>query len=450
VGRLTHYIKQPVQDASRPDQGVADTVSRMLSEIERRGEGGVREYSRSLDHWDPRSFLVDEEQIAAAENAVPDDLKERIEFAQQQVRAFAQAQRATLKDLEIEPLPGVRLGHRHVPVERVGAYVPGGRYPMLASAFMTIITAKVAGVSEVIAAAPPRREGGMHPYMLYAARTSGADRIACIGGVQALAAMAFGIEGIPSVDMIVGPGNAYVAEAKRQLFGRVGIDILAGPTEIVVIADETASAELVATDLLGQAEHGPDSPAGLIALSQDLAEAVLAEVDQLLPGWPTADVSAEAWRNRGWIAVVESDAEAVELANECAPEHLEVQVEASKEDWYLEQLSSYGSLFLGEEATVAYGDKGIGTNHVLPTAGAARYTGGLWVGKYLKTLTYQRLSAEGTGQIAPTIAAISHAERFAGHARTAELRLERMGSSMPSKATSSAKQADQSREGSRK
>ena len=300
---------------------------------------------------------------------------------------------------------------------------------MLASSFMTVLVAKTAGVRQVIGCAPPQGEHGIHPTMLYAMKTSGADAVLCLGGVQALAAMAFGlIDGLEPVDMLVGAGNAYVAEAKRQLFGRVGIDLLAGPTEVLVIADDTADPVLVATDLLGQAEHGPTSPAGCIAIGESVGQAVQEAVRTLLAtDWPTADVAGQAWMNHGWIGVVENDEEAVRLANQCADEHLEVQVAASKLDWYLDRLDNYGSLFLGEDATVAYGDKGVGTNHVLPTGRAARYTGGLWVGKFIKTCTYQRLTAEGTQLVAPSIAAICHEERLEGHARTAEVRLERAG-----------------------
>lgn len=421
------YLKRP---RPAPAGGAIDEVGRlvseMLDEIEGGGEDAVRRHSRRLDDWDPESFRVGEEEIRAAADAVPAELRAHIEFAQRQIRRFAEAQLETLADLEIETVPGVVLGHRHVPVRSVGAYVPGGRYPMLASAFMTILTAKAAGVERIVACAPPRRpEGGIHPYMLYAMSTSGADEVICLGGVQALGSLAFGAGIVDPVDMIVGPGNAYVAEAKRQLYGRVGIDLHAGPTEIVVIADDSADPELVATDLLAQAEHGPDSPTGLIALSPDLARAVLDEVERLLAGWPTAEVAGAAWRDHGWIAVVEGDEAAAALADEVAPEHLEVQVDPAKLDWYAERLVNYGGLFLGSEATVVYGDKAIGTNHVLPTARAARFTGGLWVGKFLKTLTYQRVSGDGTATVAPAAAAISRAERFEGHAISAEIRLRR-------------------------
>jgi sulfopropanediol 3-dehydrogenase len=406
---------------------VRATVSEMLARIERYGEAAVRAYSRELDGWDPDSFLVSGDEIARASASLNPPLRDHIALAQEQVRAFATAQRATLVDLEVETLPGITLGHRHIPVGTVGSYVPGGRYPMLASAFMTVLVPKVAGVRQVIACAPPQRGAGVEPAMLHAMASSGADHILSLGGVQALAAMAFGIHGLEPADMIVGAGNAYVAEAKRQLFGPIGIDLLAGPTEIAVIADETADPELVAADLLGQAEHGPTSPAILIATSRSLGEAVQATIARLLLTWPTREIAGQAWREHGSIAIVEGHEQAVALADEIAPEHLEVQVDESELAYYLASLHNYGSLFLGEQATVAYGDKGIGTNHVLPTMGAARYTGGLWVGKFLKTCTYQRVTEDGTRRIAPTIAAICDAERFAGHALTATMRLDRLG-----------------------
>jgi len=423
---MVQYLKEgPRPSREAPDE-VKQTVSEMLLRIEREGEHAVREYSRRLDGWDPPSFRVGEAEFEAASDATSDELKEHIAFAQEQIRKFAELQRATLEDLEEETLPGVVLGHRHIPVAAVGSYVPGGRYPMLASAFMTVLVAKVAGVDRVVAAAPPRGGTGMHPGMLYAMVTSGADEVICLGGVQALAAMAFGLSDLEPVDMICGAGNAYVAEAKRQLYGRVGIDLLAGPTEILVIADESSDPELVAADLLGQAEHGPTSPAVLISTSLALAREAAEHVERLAKTWPTGDVAGEAWRDYGTIAVVESDEEAVELANQFAPEHLEVQVAEDRLDLYLDRLRNYGSLFLGAQATVAYGDKAVGTNHVLPTGQAARYTGGLWVGKFLKTVTFQRMNDEGTRRVAPAAAAISDAEDFGGHALTARIRLERV------------------------
>lgn len=423
---MAHYLKQAPMYSAEVSEAVKATVSEMLSRIEREGEAAVRHYSRELDGWDPESFVVSADEVQAAAAQLDDELRAHIAFAQEQVRRFAQSQRDSLVDIEVQTQAGVTLGHRHIPVAGVGSYVPGGRYPMLASAFMTVIVPKVAGVGRVVATAPPREGRGVHPAMLHAMATSGADQILCLGGVQALAALAFGIEDIPGADMIVGAGNAYVAEAKRQLFGKVGIDLLAGPTEILVIADAHADPELVAADLLGQAEHGPTSPAILITTSEEIGRAALAAVDRLLETWPTAAVAGEAWREHGSVAVVADDAEAIALADEYAPEHLEVQVAPDKLDLYLRELRNYGSLFLGDQATVVYGDKAVGTNHVLPTMGAARYTGGLWVGKFLKTCTYQRLTPEGTRAIAPAAAAISDAEQFAGHAITARMRLDRV------------------------
>jgi sulfopropanediol 3-dehydrogenase len=423
---VTDYLKKaPLYSREATDE-VRRTVSEMLLRIEREGAVAIRAYSRELDKWDPPSFVVGEAAIARAAERVPGALREHIAFAQDQVRSFAQAQLDTMRDLELETLPGVTLGHRHIPVGTVGAYVPGGRYPMLASSFMTIVVPKVAGVGKVIACAPPRGSEGIHPAMLYAMATSGADAILALGGVQALAAMALGIEGLPRADMLVGAGNAYVAEAKRQLFGEVGIDLLAGPTEVAVIADDTADPQIVAADLLGQAEHGPSSPAVLITTSRAFGRAVLEEVESLLPAWPTAEVVSRAWRAHGTVAVVDDLDAAIALSDEIAPEHLEVHVAEDDLDHCLARLRNYGSLFLGTQATVAYGDKAVGTNHVLPTMGAARYTGGLWVGKFLKTCTYQRLTEEGTRRVAPAVAAISGAEGFGGHALTATMRLERL------------------------
>jgi sulfopropanediol 3-dehydrogenase len=423
---MTEYLKQAPWHSQAVSDDVKRTVSEMLSNIDRDPETEIRRYSRELDGWDPDSFLVDDAAIAAAADEIGDELRAHIAFAQDQVRTFAQAQRATMHDLEVETLPGVVLGHRHIPTETVGSYVPGGRYPMLASSFMTVVVPKVAGVERVIACAPPREGQGIHPAMLYAMHTSGADDILALGGVQALAAMTYGIEGLPEADLIVGAGNAYVAEAKRQLFGRVGIDILAGPTEIAIIADDTADPELVALDLLGQAEHGPTSPAVLITTSRAVGEAVLEHVHRWLETFPTAEVAGAAWEAHGSIAVVEGDAEAIELSDRIASEHLEVQVDPAKLEHYRLHLRNYGSLFLGSEATVAYGDKAVGTNHVLPTLRAGRYTGGLWVGKFLKTCTYQRLTEEGTRRVAPAVAAIAEAEHMEGHALTATHRLDRL------------------------
>jgi sulfopropanediol 3-dehydrogenase len=424
---MAHHLKRaaPAPPAAAGGE-VRQTVAELLADVERRGEEAVRDWSLRLDGWAPDSFVVGADEVAAAAAELPEDLRRHIAFAQARVRDFAERQLETLSDLQVETLRGVRLGHRHVPVGAVGAYVPGGRYPMLASAFMTVVVPKVAGVERVVASAPPRDGLGIHPAMLHAMASSGADRILCLGGVQALAAMAFGLTELEPVDMIVGAGNAYVAEAKRQLFGRVGIDLLAGPTEILVIADATADAGLVAADLLGQAEHGPTSPAVLVTTSAELGAAVVAEVSALLAWLPTREVAGAAWRDHGEIVVARDRAEAIELANRYAHEHVEVHARDDELDAYLDGLRNYGSLFLGEHATVAFGDKAVGTNHVLPTAGAARYTGGLWVGKFLKTLTYQWLTEEGMRQIAPVAQAISEAELFPGHALTARMRLERV------------------------
>lgn len=420
------YLKQPKPQAAAVTQEIRDTVSEILHAVEKEGIAAVRRYSERLDGWNPPSFRVSKEEIARTEAQLDDELKRHLHFAQEQVRTFAQLQRATLTDFERETLPGVVLGQKHIPVNAVGSYSPGGRYPLIASSIMTVVVPKVAGVKRVVAAAPPRNAQGIYPPQLYTMASSGADDIFCIGGVQALAALAFGIEDVPPlepVDMIVGAGNAYVAEAKRQLFGTVGIDLLAGPTEIMILADETADPELVAADLLGQAEHGPTTPAWLVTTSRALGEATAQAVERWLVGsWPTADVAGQAWHDCGAIMLCESDEEMVRVADAYAPEHLEVQTRDP--NWFLLRLTNYGSLFLGTHATVAYGDKGIGTNHVLPTGRAARYTGGLWVGKFLKTVTYQSVTAEGDQQVAPTIDAIASAELMEGHALTARIRLD--------------------------
>jgi len=422
------YLKSAATTASsRPDPDLAQRVSEMLMRIERDGADALRAYSRELDDWDPPSFEIGPDRIAAATASLPDALKRSIAFAQSQVRNFAQLQRATLTDFEAETLPGVHLGQRQVPVASVGAYCPSGRVPMLACAFMTVLVAKVAGVEQVIACSPPR-EGTIHAPTLHAIATSGADRIFALGGVQALAAMAFGIEGIGPVDMVVGPGNAFVAEAKRQLFGRVGIDLLAGPSEVAVIADETAEPELVAADLLAQAEHGPSSPAVLITTSEALGRAVIDEVGRQLEALHRAgggDTPHRAWTDHGVVMVAQDREHAAALSDMVATEHLEVQT--ADDDWYFERLRNYGSIFLGRRATVAFSDKAIGTNHTLPTGRAARYTGGLSVAKFLKTLTYQRIdSDEGVRAIAPHVAEISRADLMPAHEASATKRLTRV------------------------
>ncbi len=423
------YLKRPSGErvkGSPPE--IKERVSEMLSRIERGGMEAVREYSRELDGWDPPDFRVSDGEVERAEDAVDPELREAIEFGRDNTRRFAEMQRETLVDFEREVTPGVVAGQRQVPVGSVGAYQPAGRVPLLASPFMTVAVPKVAGVEKVIACVPPRREGGVHPAMLFSISVSGADAIYAVGGVQALAAMAFGLfedlEG--PVDMIVGAGNAYVAEAKRQLFGTVGIDLLAGPSEVAVIADTSADPELVAADLLGQAEHGPTSPASLVTTSGQLAEAVTEEIERQLADLKTAEVAGPAWRDHGTVVVAADREEAVLLMDEIAPEHLEVHTE--DDGWYLQNLRNYGSVFLGDRSTVAFSDKGMtGTNHVLPTAGAARYTGGLSVAKFTKTLTYQRVTGEeGTRRLAPPVVRFSREEGLWAHEATARKRLERL------------------------
>jgi sulfopropanediol 3-dehydrogenase len=426
------YLKSPTaRSPVGPDPVVAARVSEILLAIERSGVAAVRAYSRELDGCDPPSFEVTAAEIAAASASLPSALKDSIEFAQVQIRNFAELQRATLTDFEAETLPGVFLGQRQVPVSSVGAYCPSGRVPMLACAFMTVLVPKVAGVETVVACSPPRA-AALHAPTVHAIATSGADRIYALGGVQALAAMAFGLldENFDPVDMIVGPGNAFVAEAKRQLYGRVGIDLLAGPSEVAVIADDSADPELVAADLLAQAEHGPTSPAVLITTSEALGRAVIDEVgrqlddlDRLAAG--AAETPRGAWTDHGVVMVATDREHAAALSDEVATEHLEVH---TREDaWYLERLRNYGSIFLGARATVAFSDKAIGTNHTLPTGRAARYTGGLSVAKFLKTLTYQRIdSDDGVRAVAPHVAEISRADLMPAHEATATKRLERL------------------------
>ncbi|MEV5963558.1 histidinol dehydrogenase [Kribbella sp. NPDC051952] len=420
---MAEHLKTGWPQRVERQQEVMDTVSRILSEVEHERLPAIRRWSQQLDGWDPEAFVVPADRIKAAAETVNDELAAHLEFARSQVEGFARLQRETMTDLEVETMPGVVLGHRHVPVAKVGSYSPGGRYPLIASSIMTVTVPKVAGVDTVVAVAPPRDGQGIYGPQLYTMNLAGADVIVCLGGVQAFAAMAFGIEDVAPVDLVVGAGNAYVAEAKRQLFGTVGIDLLAGPTEVAVIADESADPRLVAADLLGQAEHGFNSPALLVTTSRDFGTAVIAEVDRWLAGdWPTVEVAGGAWREHGTVVVCESREEAVQVSDAYSPEHLEVQT--ADDDWYAANLRNYGSLFIGPEATVAFSDKSIGTNHVLPTGRAGRYTGGLWVGKFLKTVTYQRLTAAGASSIAPSTAAIADAELMFGHALTARLRMD--------------------------
>ena len=404
---------------------VRQTVEAILGEIGRRGESAVREYSEKFDKWSPASFRLSAAEIDAAVASLPAQTIRDIEFAQTQIRNFALAQRAALKDVEVETLPGVVLGHKNLPVNSVGCYVPGGRYPMVASAHMSVVTAKAAGVKRVIATAPPFG-GKPHPAIVAAMHLGGADEIYALGGVQAVAAMALGTEKIAPVDMIVGPGNAYVAEAKRQLFGRIGIDLLAGPTETLIIADESCDAEMAAVDLIGQAEHGPGSPAVLLTNSEKLAREVPAAIEQLLSWLPTADVARVAWQNCGEIILCDTLDEMVAEADRIASEH--VQVLTKDPDHFLKHMTNYGALFLGHRTNVSYGDKVIGTNHTLPTMKAARYTGGLWVGKFIKTCTYQRvLTDEASALVGEYCSRLCELEGFAGHKEQADLRVRRYG-----------------------
>lgn len=411
------------------DPETARTVSAMLLELERGGMDAVRRYSRQFDGWDPPSFELDDRQIAAIRAALPDALVRDTEYCQGNVRRFAAEQLATLRPLEVEIRPGVVLGHRHIPIAGVGCYVPGGRYPMFGSAQMSIIPAKVAGVGTVAACTPPVKEGGAYPATIHAMKAAGADRVFVLGGVPALAMMAFGLGDVRPADMLVGAGNKYVAEAKRQLFGRCGIDLLAGPTEIAVIADDSADPALVACDLLGQAEHDPNSGVYLIALSERFARAAIAEVEKQLRTLPTREVAAPCWRDHGIVHVADGPDEAIALSDDYAPEHLELHVEQPEP--YVAALTNYGSLFIGEETTVAYGDKAIGTNHILPTSRAARYTGGVWVGKFLKTCTYQRMSREASREVGAVTERQCVAERMLAHAITARARIDRYAPASP-------------------
>ncbi|MDQ0217920.1 histidinol dehydrogenase [Peribacillus cavernae] len=403
---------------------VYETVKSLLGDIEENGDHAVRNYSEQFDKWSPENFRLSPEQIEEVIKTVPEETIQDIKFAQEQIHGFAKTQREAIRDIEVETLPGVILGHKNIPVESVGCYVPGGRYPMVASAHMSILTAKVAGVKRVIGCTPPIN-GEIPAATVAAMALAGADEIYILGGVQAMAAMALGTETIDAVDMLVGPGNAYVAEAKRQLFGRVGIDLLAGPTEVLIIADETADAEMVATDILGQAEHGPTSPGVLITTSESLAHETIKEIERQLETLATAEVARTAWEENGSIILVDSLEEAVIEADKLAYEHVEVLAENPR--YFLEKLTNYGALFLGPETNVAYGDKVIGTNHTLPTKGAARYTGGLWVGKFLKTCTYQECTPEASAVIGEYAERLCNLENFAGHREQALLRVRRYG-----------------------
>lgn len=424
---MTRWLKRGL-DASEikvADAKVRETVEGILRQVEDRKDAAIRELSKKFDNWEPKAFRLTPDEIEKAIAKLAKRDLEDIRFAQAQVRNFAQKQRETMLDLEVETLPGVVLGHRHIPVNAIGCYVPGGRYPMVASAHMSIVTAKVAGVRRIIACAPPFK-GGAHPAIVAAMHFGGADEIYVLGGVQAVAAMALGTETIQPVDMIIGPGNSYVAEAKRQLFGRVGIDLLAGPTETLVIADDSVDGEICATDLLGQAEHGPSSPAILLTNSEKLARETMNHVERLLRILPTAEIAGQAWKDYGEVIVCDSLDEMVQEADRIASEH--VQVMTRDADYFLANMKNYGSLFLGPRTNVAFGDKVIGTNHTLPTKKNARFTGGLWVGKFMKTCTYQKvLTDEASVMIGEYCSRLCMLEGFVAHAEQANVRLRRYG-----------------------
>lgn len=421
------YLKRgkPEAERSQDDAKVRAIVESTLKEIEARGDAAVRELSEKFDKFSPPSFRLTQSEIDAAMNKVSARDMADIDFAQTQIRRFAEAQRASMTDIEVETLPGVILGHKNIPVESVGCYVPGGKFPMVASAHMSVLTASVAGVPRIVAAAPPQK-GEPHPAIVAAMHKAGAHEIYVLGGMQAVGAMAIGTETIEPVHMLVGPGNAFVAEAKRQLYGRVGIDLFAGPTETMVIADDTVDAELCATDLLGQAEHGYNSPAVLLTNSETLAKRTLAEIDRILEILPTVETARVSWRDYGEVIVCDTYEEMLHVANDIASEH--VQVMTDRDDWFLEHMRSYGALFLGARTNVANGDKVIGTNHTLPTRKAGRYTGGLWVGKFLKTHSYQRvLTDEAAAEIGAYCSRLCMLEGFVGHAEQANLRVRRYG-----------------------
>ena len=424
---MPEYLKRgkPETERAEDDAKVRAIVEATLADIEARGDAAVRELSAKFDKYEPETFLLTEQDIEDAMSRVSARDLEDIKYAQKQIRRFAEAQRASMTDVEVETEPGVILGHRNIPVQSVGCYVPGGKFPMVASAHMSVLTASVAGVPRIIASAPPV-DGGPHPAIVTAMHLGGAHEIYCLGGMQAVGAMALGTETIEPVHMLVGPGNAFVAEAKRQLFGRVGIDLFAGPTETMVIADETVDAEMCATDLLGQAEHGYNSPAVLVTNSRKLAEETLAEVDRILGILPTAETASVSWRDYGEVIVCDGYDEMLDVANDIASEH--VQVMTDRDDWFLEKMHSYGALFLGPRTNVSNGDKVIGTNHTLPTKKAGRYTGGLWVGKFLKTHSYQTVQTdEAAAEMGAYCSRLCMLEGFVGHAEQANLRVRRYG-----------------------
>lgn len=421
---MINYIKKgPTQEEKvESNKKVQAIVEDIIADIEKNGDNAVKNYSEKFDDWTPESFRLSKEEIAACYSQLDEQVISDIKWAQDQVRNFAQIQRDSMKDVEVETIPGVTLGHKHIPMESVGCYVPGGKYPLVASAHMSVVTAKVAGVKRVIACAPPF-DGKPSPAIVVAMDMAGADEIYCFGGVQAVAAMAIGTETIAPVDMIVGPGNAFVAEAKRQLFGRVGIDLFAGPTETLVIADESVDGELCAADLLGQAEHGVNSPAVLLTNSEKLAKDTMAEIERQLTILPTADVAGQAWRDFGEVIVCDTHEEMLQVANELAFEHVQVMTENVQ--YYKDNMQNFGALFLGPETNVSYGDKCIGTNHTLPTKKAARYTGGLWVGKFIKTCTFQKVTEEASVLVGNYCSRLCAVEGFAGHKEQADIRLRR-------------------------
>jgi sulfopropanediol 3-dehydrogenase len=426
---LKKAAPQPGPDSDGGRSPVAEIVARVIADVRRDGDAAVRAYSAKFDKWEPEAFRLDAHRITEIIAAVPAQVIADIRVAQQNVRNFAQRQRESLLDFETETMPGVFLGQKSIPVAAAGAYVPGGRYPLVASAHMTIVTAKVAGVRHVIACTPPIH-GEVPAATVAAMHMAGADEIFLLGGVQAVAAMALGTQSICKVDMLAGPGNAYVAEAKRQLFGEVGIDLFAGPTEVLIVADEHADPFVVAVDLLSQAEHGPDSPAVLITTSETLGRRVLAHIEALLPTMPTKDFAGPAWRDHGQVIVVDDLDAAYALADEFASEHVQILTERPRDA--LDRLRNYGALFLGEGTCVSYGDKVIGTNHTLPTRGAARYTGGLWVGKYLKTVTYQEVtSAASSAALGELCGRASRVESFEGHARSGDVRVAKVNGLEP-------------------
>jgi sulfopropanediol 3-dehydrogenase len=424
---MTRYLKTGRDEGmvAQDDAQVRQTVEAALQDIAERGMTAVREMSKKFDGWDREDYRLTDKEIRGCLGELSQRNIDDIKFAQEQVRNFAQHQKDALKDIEVETMPGVVLGHRNIPVNSVGCYVPGGKYPLLASAHMSVVTARVAGVQRIATCAPPY-QGRLSPAIVAAQHLAGADEIFSLGGIQAVGAMALGVEGVAPVDMLVGPGNAYVAEAKRQLYGRVGIDLFAGPTETLIIADDTVDAEICATDLLGQAEHGPNSPAILLTTSERLARETMSEIERLLTILPTANVARQAWNDFGAVIVCDTDQEMVQVADQIASEH--VQVMTRDPDYFLNNMTNYGALFLGARTNVAFGDKVIGTNHTLPTKKSARYTGGLWVGKFLKTCTYQRvLTDEASALIGEYCSRLCVLEGFVGHAEQANVRVRRFG-----------------------